>query len=161
MPPHPRPSRRSAAHRQPSRLGRSRSARHAYERLILSAYAEEAEKHNSAYDLRDVIPEAWAALEQDVDLPEPRVKTTLYLDKSVSAYFRALGPGWQNAVNRVLATYAQMKIADVRLGERLMEEYRASERDRLVREAQGLEVPQETGTEAEVPPDQRPTLIRR
>ncbi|TDL86378.1 BrnA antitoxin family protein [Meridianimarinicoccus aquatilis] len=161
MPSRPQANRPSPAHRQPVRHGRSRAARHAYERLILSAYAEEAEKHNSAYDLRDVIPEAWDALEQDVDLPEPRVKTTLYLDKSVSVYFRALGPGWQNAVNRVLATYAQMKIADVRLGERLIEEYRASERDRLLREAQGLEVPREAGTVEDVPPDARPTLIRR
>ena len=148
------------AHRQPTRPGRSRAARHAYERLILSAYAEEAEKHNSAYDLRDVIPEAWGALEHDVDLPEPRVKATLYLDKSVSAYFRALGPGWQNAVNRVLATYAQMKIADVRLGDRLIEDYLAAERDRLLRESQGLDMPREAGA-AELPVEDRPTLIRR
>jgi len=150
MPPAPKPPRpdtiaasRIDAHRQQPLHGRSRSARHAYERLILSAYAEEAEKNNSRYDLRDVIPEAWEALEHDIDLPEPRVKTTLYLDKSVSAFYRAMGPGWQNAINRVLATYAQMRIADVRLGERMIADYQASERDRILRESQGLPVPKD------------------
>jgi hypothetical protein len=65
------------------------------------------------YDLRDEVPAAWATLEQDVDVEEPKVKITLRLDESVAKYYRAMGKGYQERINRVLATYAQMKIARV------------------------------------------------
>ncbi|SMH40377.1 BrnA antitoxin family protein [Maritimibacter sp. HL-12] len=65
------------------------------------------------YDLREEVPAAWATLEQDIDVEEPRVKITLRLDASVARYFRAMGKGYQERINRVLATYAQMKIARV------------------------------------------------
>ncbi len=65
------------------------------------------------YDLRDEVPAAWTTLEQDVDVEEPKVKITLRLDESVAKYYRAMGKGYQERINRVLATYAQMKIARV------------------------------------------------
>lgn len=65
------------------------------------------------YDLRHEVPEAWATLEHDLDVQEPRVKITLRLDASVAKYYRAMGKGYQERMNRVLATYAQMKIARV------------------------------------------------
>ena len=65
------------------------------------------------YNLRDEVPAAWATLEQDIDVEEPKVKITLRLDESVAKYYRAMGKGYQERMNRVLATYAQMKIARV------------------------------------------------
>jgi uncharacterized protein (DUF4415 family) len=65
------------------------------------------------YDLKAEVPAAWATLAQDIDVEEPRDKITLRLDRSVAQFYRAMGPGYQARMNRVLATYAQMKIAQV------------------------------------------------
>jgi hypothetical protein len=65
------------------------------------------------YDLKREVPAAWAVLEQDIDVEEPKVKVTIRLDESVAKYFRAMGKGYQERINRVLATYAQMQIARV------------------------------------------------
>ncbi|WP_270727360.1 BrnA antitoxin family protein [Shimia sp. Alg240-R146] len=62
--------------------------------------------------LREDIPEAWHTLEIDLDVEEPKEKVTLYLDQSVAKFYRAMGKGYQARVNRLLATWAQMKIAD-------------------------------------------------
>lgn len=62
--------------------------------------------------LRDDIPEAWHTLEQDLDVEEPKVKVTLYLDRSVAKFYRAMGRGYHARINRLLATWAQMKIAE-------------------------------------------------
>ena len=61
--------------------------------------------------IRDQVPEAWHRLETDLDVREKKVHLTLRLDESVAKFFRAMGPGYQARINRVLATYAQMKIA--------------------------------------------------
>ncbi len=57
------------------------------------------------------VPEAWHTIEADIDVTEPKVKVTLYLDASVAKLFRAMGAGYQARINRVLSTWAQMKIA--------------------------------------------------
>ncbi len=57
------------------------------------------------------VPDAWHTLEADIDVEEPKVKVTLYLDSSVARVFKAMGKGYHARVNRVLATWAQMKIA--------------------------------------------------
>lgn len=61
--------------------------------------------------LEEAVPDAWHTLEADLDVEEPKVKVTLYLDSSVAKLFRAMGKGYQARINRVLATWAQMKIA--------------------------------------------------
>ena len=60
------------------------------------------------------VPEAWHVLEYDLDVEEPKEKVTLYLDKSVAKTFRAMGKGYHARINRVLATWVQMKIAEMR-----------------------------------------------
>ena len=65
------------------------------------------------YWVRDHIPEAWDRLEKDVDVFEKKVQITIRLDESVAKYFRAMGPGYQARINRVLATFAQMRIAQI------------------------------------------------
>ena len=61
--------------------------------------------------LREEIPEAWHTLEADIDVTEPKEKVTLYLDRSVARFYRQMGRGYHARINRLLATWAQMKIA--------------------------------------------------
>ena len=55
-------------------------------------------------------PQAWHMILVDLDVEEPKVKVTLYLDRSVAQVFRAMGPGWQARANRVLATWCALHI---------------------------------------------------
>lgn len=61
---------------------------------------------------RRQIPDAWHTLEMDLDVAESKEKMTLYLDRSVARMLRAMGRGYQERVNRILATWVQMKIAE-------------------------------------------------
>ena len=61
--------------------------------------------------LQEVVPDAWHTLEVDLDVEEPREKVTLYLDRSVARFYRGMGHGYQARINRLLRTWAQMKIA--------------------------------------------------
>ncbi len=56
------------------------------------------------------VPEAWHTLERDLDVSEKKVKVTLWLDESVARFYRAMGKGYQPRINRILATWAQMRI---------------------------------------------------
>ena len=68
------------------------------------------------------VPEAWHTLEADLDVEEPKEKVTLYLDRSVARFYRARGKGYHARINRLLATWAQMKIAgEVELEAKLKE----------------------------------------
>ncbi len=83
-----------------------------HERFIrnLRAYEDEG---TLEFEMRDKIPEAWVTLEYDVDVTERKVKISLRLDESVAKYYRAMGIGYQARINRILATYAQMRIAKI------------------------------------------------
>lgn len=110
--------------------GLPKTRRLAAERLVAHHIAAEFEEGND-WDVREQIPEAWLTLEQDVDVFEPKTKVTLWIDESVAKFYRAQGKGWHRRVNRVLATYAQMKIADVKVGDALLARAKAemAERD--------------------------------
>lgn len=69
------------------------------------------------------VPAAWGRLEEDIDVEERKVKITLLLDESVAKYFRAQGRGYQARINRVLQTYAQLRIAYWREMEAQVEEH--------------------------------------
>jgi uncharacterized protein (DUF4415 family) len=86
-----------------------RMAERRLKHLLLDLYEEPL-----PYEAEWTIPEAWATLEEDIDIVEKKLKITLRLDESVVKFYRAMGPGYQAQMNRVLATYAQMKIAKVR-----------------------------------------------
>ena len=60
------------------------------------------------------IPDAWATLEKEIDVTEKRVKITLRLDESVVKFYRGMGNGYQARINRILATYAQLKISNLK-----------------------------------------------
>ena len=40
------------------------------------------------------------------------MKITLRVDRSVAKFYRSMGKGYQERINRILATYAQARIAD-------------------------------------------------
>ncbi|MCW9043821.1 MAG: BrnA antitoxin family protein [Pseudopelagicola sp.] len=63
-------------------------------------------------DIRDEVPEAWHTLEADIPAEETKEKVTLYLDRSVARFYKAMGKGYQARINRLLRTWAQMKIAE-------------------------------------------------
>lgn len=70
------------------------------------------EDNGFLHDARREVPDAWRTLEFDLDVEEPKQKVTLYLDRSVARLFRAMGKGYQARINRILATWMQMKIAE-------------------------------------------------
>jgi len=127
MPPR-RPAPRWHRDQPLARSGRlTRTQRMAHERLLLNLRELENEDE-LAYMIRDLIPEAWATLEADVDVEEPKTRITLRLDTSVARFSRAMGPGYQARINRVLATFAQMRMAGVRRMEKALEDWDAEQR---------------------------------
>lgn len=120
--PGPKPHYRSGP-----RPGWSKTKRLAWERLMANALELQQEREGPYLFLREVAPQAWDTLEADVDVREKKVRVTLMLDESVAKFFRGQGAGYQARINRVLATYAQMKIAEVRESEALYERFRAEE----------------------------------
>ena len=88
----------------------SKSELRARDRLLYNLYYLQRDDFIDI-TLRDQVPEAWHTLELDVDCSEPKEKITLYLDRSVVRLFRAMGRGYQGRINRLLSTWAQMKIA--------------------------------------------------
>lgn len=88
------------------------------------------------WDVAQIVPEAWATLEEDLDVTEKKMKVTLRLDESVAKFFRAQGAGYQARINHVLGTYAQMKIAELALTERKYEAWRAARKAGLSEEEQ-------------------------
>ena len=103
---------RQRLHRKKPEYGQTKTARLAYERVIGNVVDLEYDGL-TPYWVRDHIPEAWDRLEKDVDVFEKKVQITIRLDESVAKYFRAMGPGYQSRINRVLATFAQMRIAQI------------------------------------------------
>ena len=77
----------------------------------LFRYLWEAREDVLDHVLEEEVPEAWHTLEVDLDVEEPKVKLTLYLDQSVAKFFQAMGKGYHARINRVLGTWAQLKIA--------------------------------------------------
>ena len=84
--------------------------------------------------ITEEIPAAWHTLEMDLDVEEEREKVTLYLDRSVARFYRGMGKGYHKRINRLLATYAQMRIAEVYKQERFA---------RSRKEALGIRLPGE------------------
>ncbi len=92
-----------------------------FERARLNA-AGLAEEDSWDYFVQAQVPEAWDTLEQDIDVDEPKEKITIYLDASVAKFYKAMGRGYQARVSRVLATFAQMRIAQIKRLDEMMEE---------------------------------------
>jgi uncharacterized protein (DUF4415 family) len=62
--------------------------------------------------LSEEILEEWHMIVHDIPAYEKKEKLTLYLDKSVAKFFKAMGNGYQARINRILATWARMVILE-------------------------------------------------
>jgi len=93
--------------------GQTKAERLAWERLRGSLWEADDEGFVPYRRLAEIVPEAWDHLHRDVDVTEKKVRLTLMLDESVAKFYRAQGRGSQARMNRVLATWAQMQIANV------------------------------------------------
>ena len=71
------------------------------------------------YYVQAKVPEAWDTIELDIDVEEPKEKITLYVDKSVAKFFKAMGRGYHRRISRILGTYAQMRIMNIKRREEM------------------------------------------
>lgn len=87
-----------------ARMARARLARH------LQGFGDD---RNLWWRVQELVPEAWATVEEDIDCEEEKVKITLRIDASVAKLFRAMGKGYQVRIGHVLASYARMRIGEI------------------------------------------------
>jgi uncharacterized protein (DUF4415 family) len=71
-------------------------------------------------EIQNEVPDAWHLIEADLDCYAPKQKMTLYLDAPVAKAFKAMGKGYQARINRILATWMEMKIGHVMEAEKIM-----------------------------------------
>jgi uncharacterized protein (DUF4415 family) len=103
----------------------TKTERLARDRLTYHLWLMEEDFGLDFYAVRENVPEAWHTLEADVDCAEPKEKVTLYLDRSVARVFRAMGAGYQTRINRVLASWVQLRAAGMLQTERRLAERQA------------------------------------
>jgi uncharacterized protein (DUF4415 family) len=103
----------------------TKSERFARDRLTYHLWQMEEDFDLDFPAVRENVPEAWHTLEADIDCFEPKEKVTLYLDKSVARVFRAMGAGYQTRINRVLASWVQLRAAGMVETERRLAERQA------------------------------------
>jgi uncharacterized protein (DUF4415 family) len=77
---------------------------------VLSNLWLASEDRVSMYEFRAEVPDAWHMIEADIDCHAPKQKVTLILDAPVAKAFKAMGQGYQTRINRILATYLEMKV---------------------------------------------------
>ena len=92
-----------------------RLARERLHRLLFESRMEDEEELIEV--ARRQVPDAWHVVEADMDVEKPKEKVTLYIDRSVVKVLRAMGKGYRARINRILATWVQMKIADLKAEE--------------------------------------------
>jgi len=91
---------------------KTKAERMARQGMIRFLNEEMLENTDLSLALRDKVPEAWHTLEHDLDVAEPKEKVTLRLDASVARFYRGMGAGYQARISRILALWANMKIAE-------------------------------------------------
>lgn len=91
----------------------TRTERIARDRVSYHIWRMDRDAEISDITLRENVPEAWHTIMEDYDCEEPKVKVTLYLDKSVAKVFRAMGRGYQARINRILQTWIQLRAANL------------------------------------------------
>lgn len=113
----------------------SQTQRTARERLMRDLIYLQQESWIPA-TISEEIPSKWHTLDWDIETPEDREKVTLYLDRSVARFFRAMGKGYHRRINRLLATYVEMHLAkELRMEEALKQ--RIAEREEAEKAKEG------------------------
>ena len=64
----------------------------------------------------DGLPEAWGQIAGETDRSGDRVKLTMRLDRDVVKFFKAMGPGYQERIARVLRAWMHGRLAKVIAG---------------------------------------------
>lgn len=73
----------------------------------------EYDLHSVARKLR-CLPQEWDEIWKDEDRRDPkRVPVTIRLDADVVKFFKAMGPGYQPRINRVLRTFMHYRLAGI------------------------------------------------
>ena len=90
---------------------------------------------------REEVPDAWHTLEHDIEVDEPKVKVTLYLDQSVARVFKGMGHGYQARINRLLSAWVQMHIGRMFEAEDRLHKRMAKDNARREAEEKGAEAP--------------------
>lgn len=57
------------------------------------------------------VPDAWHAIEKEVPVGTRRTKLTVSFDADMTKWYRAMGPGYQARMNKVLRVYMLSVIA--------------------------------------------------
>ena len=86
----------------------SKSEKLARRRLVYHLWLA-SEDRVPMFEVREEVPDAWHMIEADIDCHAPKQKVTLILDAPVAKAFKAMGQGYQTRINRILATYLEMK----------------------------------------------------
>ena len=97
----------------------SKSEKLARRRLVYHLWLA-SEDRVPMYEVREEVPDAWQMIEADIDCHAPKQKVTLYLDAPVAKAFKAMGQGYQARINRILATYLEMKAGHLLEAEAIM-----------------------------------------
>ena len=100
----------------------TKTERIAKERFTYHMWRLAGEMDLTDYDSRAHVPDAWHCIEQDIDCEEPKVKVTLYLDRSVARCFKAMGKGYQARINRLLQTWLQLRASGMLETDRVLRE---------------------------------------
>jgi uncharacterized protein (DUF4415 family) len=90
----------------------TKAERIARQKMMRYLYEDSVDQTYLSLELRDKVPLAWHTLEHDLDVEEPKMKITLRMDESVAKFYRAMGPGYQARISRILGLWANMKIGE-------------------------------------------------
>lgn len=92
-----------------------KTKRLAHDRLLRLLHEAACEEDMALLEeVRREVPDAWHLIEMDLDVIAPKDKITLYLDRAVVKCFRAMGHGYHARINRILETWMQMKMAELK-----------------------------------------------
>jgi uncharacterized protein (DUF4415 family) len=105
------------------------------ERERLLSDLQRIEEHRTLVQMMSDLPTEWHTVGWDIDARPPKTKVTLYLEKSVAAFFREMGVGYQDRINRILAIYMRMCVQGWMETEAALK-LRSQERDAFIKESE-------------------------
>lgn len=66
------------------------------------------DEDNITVQLMDMFPDEWHTVGWDIETRPAKTKVTLYLETNVVKFFKEMGQGYQDRINRILAVYMRM-----------------------------------------------------
>ena len=98
----------------------------------------------------DMFPDEWHTVGWDIETRPAKTKVTLYLETNVVKFFKEMGVGYQDRINRILAVYMRMCVQNyMAIEEKLRQRARDNGydyiADRAERRAEKKTQPKRTG----------------